>query len=326
MRFFDKPGGKAPATANEQGGMTAEKVGLGRRCWQAFLKVAGYVTRVFEPGLRWQARVWHGTKTLMIVGIIGMMLLLGYTIALIPQTPDVSDLRKAQIEQPSQVLSADGKVLATFSRMNSEWVPIERVSPHVVKALIATEDHRFYEHRGVDVFRTLSSAVWTLMGRQQGGSTITQQLARNRYLQEIGRSRSIARKLKEMITAVKIERAYSKKEILETYLNTVPFFYNAHGIEMAARIYFDKSSSQLNVLESATLIGMLKGSSYYNPVLNPERSLQRRNVVLAQMVKRKVLSQASYERLKKQSLDLNFDHYFGVHGIAPHFCSMCANG
>lgn len=255
-----------------------------------------------------------------------MVLLCGYAVALIPHTPDVSNLRQAQIEQPSQVLSADGKVLATFSRMNSEWVSIDQVSPHAIQALIATEDHRFYEHRGVDVLCTLASAVWTVMGRQQGGSTLTQQLARNRYLQEIGRDRSITRKLKEMITAVKIEQAYSKKEILETYLNTVPFFYNAHGIGMAARIYFDKPSSKLNVLESATLIGMLKGSSYYNPVLNPERSLQRRNVVLAQMVKRKVLSQTSYNRLKKQSLNLNLIATPACMALRRIWPSMCANG
>ncbi|RJX31953.1 MAG: penicillin-binding protein [Oxalobacter sp.] len=263
--------------------------------------------------------MFYAMRSSLVSGIILFVLLCAYALALIPSTPDIADLRKAQVEQASRVVSADSKIIATFSRWNSEWVPIERVSPHAVKALIATEDHRFYDHGGVDVFRTAASAVWTLLGRQQGGSTITQQLARNRYPQEIGRSRSINRKIKEIITALKIERAYSKKEILETYLNTVPFFYNARGIEMASRIYFDKSSADLNILESATLIGMLKGSSYYNPVLNPERALQRRNVVMAQMVKRNVLEQENYDRLKQQKLELNFDHTLDVHGIAPHF-------
>ena len=113
----------------------------------------------------------------------------------------------------------------------------------------------------------------TLTGDLQGGSTITQQLARNLYPEEIGRAATLTRKVKEAITALKIEAVYSKDEILETYLNTVPFLYNAFGIEMAARTYFDKSADQLDVLESATLIGMLKGTSYYNPVLNPERAL-----------------------------------------------------
>ena len=114
--------------------------------------------------------------------------------------------------------------------------------------------------------------VHTLRGDPQGGSTITQQLARNLFPEEIGRSRTITRKLKEAITAFKIEWTYSRDEILETYLNTVPFLYNAYGIEMAARTYFDKSADKLNLLESATLIGMLKGTAYYNPVTQPERS------------------------------------------------------
>src|SRR5205823_11441294 len=118
-----------------------------------------------------------------------------------------------------------------------------------------------------------------------GGSTITQQLARNLFPKEIGRSRSIMRKLKEIITAVKIEERYSKEQILETYLNTVPFLYNVFGIEMAARTYYNKPAAQLGPLESATLVGMLKGTHYYNPVANPERALTRRNVVLAQMAR-----------------------------------------
>ena len=113
--------------------------------------------------------------------------------------------------------------------------------------------------------------------------------------------------MKETITALKIEYAYTKNEILETYLNTVPFLYNAFGIEMAARTYFDKPAQKLNVLESATLIGMLKGTSYYNPVLNPERALKRRNVVLAQMVKRGMLSQAEFDRLKDRPIRLDFE-------------------
>ncbi|HEY5504347.1 MAG TPA: transglycosylase domain-containing protein, partial [Sedimentisphaerales bacterium] len=131
--------------------------------------------------------------------------------------------------------------------------------------------------------------------------------------------RSVTRKIKEIITALKIEYVYSKKEILEKYLNTVPFLYNAFGIEMAARTYFDKSSSKLNILESATLIGMLKGNSYYNPMLNPERAVERRNVVLAQMVKRNVLSKESYDALKNKEMRLNFERQPEILGPAPHF-------
>ena len=128
----------------------------------------------------------------------------------------------------------------------------------------------------------------------------------------------MTRKLKEAITALKIEAIYTKDEILETYLNTVPFLYNAFGIEMAARTYFDKSADTLNVLESATLVGMLKGTSYYNPVLNPERALQRRNTGLDQMVKPQKLPEVWLVVLKKTPLKINFERQDDDLGPAPH--------
>ncbi|RYF38968.1 MAG: glycosyl transferase, partial [Comamonadaceae bacterium] len=241
-----------------------------------------------------------------------------YVLAVLPFTPSIADLRGAKTEVPAQVLSADGVVLAEFRRLNREWVPLARISPVVVQALIATEDHRFYSHHGIDLRRTASAIVNTVRGRLQGGSTITQQLARNLYPQEIGRSLSIHRKVKEALTALKIEAVYSKDEILETYLNTVPFLYNAYGIEMAARTYFDKSADRLTVLEAATLIGMLKGTSYYNPVQNPERARNRRNVVLAQLAKHGKLEPARAQQLQKQPLRVDFERQETQLGPAPH--------
>ena len=228
----------------------------------------------------------HPWRTAAILPLLALV----YVLALVPFTPGIGDIRKARTQQPSVVLTADGKELAVFRRVNREWVALREIAPDVVKALLATEDHRFYQHHGMDLKRTLAAAASTLTGDREGGSTITQQLARNLFPEEIGRAPTLTRKIKEAITALKIESAYSKDEILETYLNTVPFLYNAHGIEMAARTYFDKSARQLDVLESATLIGMLKGTSHYNPVLNPERSLQRRNIVLAQMARQQQLA------------------------------------
>ncbi|MEG0920547.1 MAG: transglycosylase domain-containing protein [Comamonas sp.] len=247
------------------------------------------------------------------------VLLLLYVLLLIPLTPSIGDIQKAKVEAPTQLMSADGKVLAQYKRANREWVALKDISPHVIDALIATEDHRFYQHGGMDWRRTGSSVVHTLMGRPQGGSTITQQLARNMFPEEIGRSRSLNRKLKEAVTAYKIESAYTKDEILETYLNTVPFLYNAFGIEMAARTYFDKPASKLNVIEAATLVGMLKGTSYYNPVQNPERSQSRRNTVLAQMNKHDKLSDKDFEALKKRPIKLDFERQDEAIGMAPHF-------
>ena len=157
------------------------------------------------------------------------------------------------------LISADGKRLATLKPMNREWVRLNQVSPYVIKALIATEDHRFYQHFGVDLQRSAMGLVRTLMGDPEGGSTLTQQLARNLYPDEIGSKRTLTRKIKETITAIKIEYTYTKREILETYLNTIPFLYNAFGIEMAARTYFDKPAQELNLLESATLIAHAEG-------------------------------------------------------------------
>ena len=245
-------------------------------------------------------------------------LMLLYLLVLIPFTPGIGDLRKAKSEAPSVLLASDGSVLAEYKRINRQWVTLDKISPNVVNALIATEDHRFYDHHGIDFRRTAGAVLSTLSGNLQGGSTITQQLARNLYPEEIGRAASITRKVKEAITALKIEAVYSKREILETYLNTVPFLYNAFGIEMAARTYFDKSADKLDLLESATLIGMLKGTSYYNPVLNPERAVQRRNLVLAQMAKHGKLDPVRLEVLTKRPLKLDFERQTEPLGPAPH--------
>ena len=250
--------------------------------------------------------------------VAGPLAVLLYALALVPFTPSTADIRKAKSEMPAQLMSADGRLLAEYRWANREWVELQQIAPAVIDALIATEDHRFYSHFGLDWRRTAASVVHTLRGDPQGGSTITQQLARNLFPEEIGRSRTLTRKLKEAITALKIEASYSKEEILETYLNTVPFLYNAYGIEMAARTYFDKSADKLNVLESATLIGMLKGTAYYNPVLNPDRAQARRNTVLGQMLKHGKLNQQQFDALRKRPMRVNFERQTEVMGPAPH--------
>lgn len=236
--------------------------------------------------------------------LFGMLLL--YILILIPVTPGIKDLKQARAAKASVLVSADGKQLSTFEQGLQERVKLDQISPHVLAALVSTEDHRFYDHSGIDFRRTIASVIYTIGGDAQGGSTITQQLARNMFPEEIGRSRSINRKLKEMVTALKIEATYSKREILETYLNTVPFLYNTFGIESAAQTYFDKPAAKLDILESATLVGMLKGTSYYNPVTSPERSVERRNVVLGQMHKHGIIDEKRYQVLLKRPLKLNF--------------------
>ena len=286
-----------------------------------YRQLAIYLKDVLAHQSSGRSRVVSGLKAMGILLGVGFALLFAYTLFLIPFTPSISEIRKARIDQPAILVSADGKRLATLKPMNREWVRLKQVSPQVISALLATEDHRFYHHYGIDLIRTATGIVHTLLRDPEGGSTLTQQLARNLY-PEIGRQRTITRKIKETITAIKIEYAYSKDEILETYLNTIPFLYNAFGIEMAARTYFDKPAQKLNVLESATLIAMLKGTSYYNPVLNPQRALARRNVVLAQMVKRGALSEGDFNKLKARPIQLNFARQPEAIGPAPHLAEQ----
>ena len=299
----------------------AEKASGSGTVLRLYGRLVGYFKAAIDPALATRDRIISGAKGIAAISALGLALLCVYAVALIPFTPSIADLRKAKIDQPSIMVSADGRRLATFKPMNREWVRLNQVAPHVINGLIATEDHRFYQHYGVDLLRTGAGVLRVFIGDLEGGSTLTQQLARNLYPEEIGRQRTITRKIKETITAVKIEYAYTKREILETYLNTMPFLYNAFGIEMAARTYFDKPAQKLNVLESATLIAMLKGTSYYNPVLNPERALRRRNVVLAQMVKRGVLSQAEFDRLKSRPIRLDFERQPEAVGPAPHLAA-----
>ncbi|AXF22557.1 penicillin-binding protein [Burkholderia pyrrocinia] len=265
-------------------------------------------------------RLRHPTRrgvalTLAAIPVLGLLVLLAF----VPFTPSIGDIRKARIDRPARVLSADGQLIAEFRPVNREWVPLKQISPHMVDALIATEDHRFYAHHGIDWRRTIAAGLHTFSGGRQGGSTITQQLARNLYPDEVGRAPTLTRKVKELITAFKIESVYSKDEILETYLNTVPFLYNAYGVEMAARTYFGKSADQLDIVESATLVGMLKGNSYYNPVLNPERAVQRRNIVLDRMAQMSMLSPPQLAQLQRRPLRVDFEPQTAQPGLAPHF-------
>ncbi len=266
-------------------------------------------------------------QALIVVGTLASLLLLTvaglglYFYSLSDELPPFELLENPRVDLSTVAYTADGRELARYHRQNRTWVSLDQISPYVVQALVATEDHRFYKHWGIDLFRTMTIPYHLLRGRRQGSSTITMQLARNLYAQ-IGFEPSIKRKLKEMMTAVQLERNYTKDEILEMYLNTVTFGYNAYGIEMAARTYFNKSAAQLDILESATLVGMLKGTTRYNPVRNPERSMQRRNVVLAQMVKHGYLSRETYEQLKDQPTRLNLQPIASSYYIAPYFAEQ----
>ncbi len=234
---------------------------------------------------------------------VGMLVYLG---VLFFTTPGVKALQAASTARPSVIVSMDGEVIGRFSTDYQAPVSLQQVAPVVIEALIATEDHRFYEHGGLDVWRIFGSAWQTLQGDLQGGSTLTQQLARNLFPQQIGSRRNLNRKLREAITAIRLERHSNKQEILEAYINTAPFLYNVRGFEMAAQTYFGTTAAELDAVQAATLVGMLKGSFRYNPVRYPERAVERRNVVLAQMAKRGVIDAAETAALKARPLGLHF--------------------
>ncbi len=216
--------------------------------------------------------------------------------------PELQEIESQNFELTLATVAytSDGQVLGRYGRQNRTWITYDSLPGHVVHALVAIEDHRFWRHWGIDMWRTFSGLTQTLLGKiglpfeQQGGSTITQQLARNLYNSQIGFEVSVERKLKEMGAAVQLERRYAKEEVLEMYLNTVPFRHNAFGIEAAARTYFDKPATQLDTLEAAALIGMLAASTRYDPARNPENSRVRRNAVLRAMVRRDNLSPEFY--------------------------------
>lgn len=240
-----------------------------------------------------------------IVAGIFILFLTGFTIYLFQGLPSIQELENPETAIASEVKSRDGVVLERYYTENRTYVPIEDISPHVVNALIATEDHRFYNHWGIDMVRTLAVPWHLLNGRIQGGSTITQQLARNLY-KKIGREFSIIRKMREMITAIEIEQNYTKREIIEMYLNTVEFPNSAFGIESAAQTHFGKSANDLNISEAATLVGSLKGVYLYNPRINKERSQQRRNIVMMLLSQHGFINETVYQNLRNEPIVLDY--------------------
>jgi len=239
--------------------------------------------------------------------------------------PPVEELKNPQDKFASVIYTSDGKEMGRYFRNtgNRVYADFDEISPAVVDALIATEDARFNDHSGIDIKAVFRAIVKTLaMGQKNagGGSTITQQLAKQLYTPPSNGllSRAVQKPIEWMI-AIKLERFYSKEEILKMYLNQFDFLYNAVGIKSAAKVYFDKSAADLDVLEAATLVGMVKNPSYFNPVRQPERTRQRRNVVLEQMYKADMLSKEELQRLKEQPLTLNFQRVDHKDGLAPYF-------
>lgn len=266
--------------------------------------------------------MWLAFVALVIV--VAVFFVLVYN-GVIGYMPPVEELKNPQDRFASVVYSSDGEELGRYFRNtgNRVYADLDEISPAVVDALVATEDARFNEHSGID-FRAIGRVGFKtlLLGKRNagGGSTITQQLAKQLYTPTSDNfvERAMQKPIEWMI-AVKLERFYSKEEILKMYLNQFDFLYNAVGIKSAASVYFNKEASELSVPEAALLVGMVKNPSYYNPVRHPERALARRNVVLDQMYKADMLSHAQLDSLQALPLGLDFHRVDHKEGPAPYF-------
>lgn len=261
----------------------------------------------------------------LLIGIICFPVILLFSIKTgsIAKLPDREQLSTIQNFDASEIYSADKILLGRYYIQNRTVLAYEQFSPHLLDALVATEDARFFEHHGID-FRSLMRVFFKtlLLGDRSagGGSTITQQLAKNIYhRQEYPYFSMIITKFREMLIASDLEDIYSKKEILTLYLNTVPFGENIFGVEAAGQRFFQKSAEKVNIQEAAMLIGILKANSYYNPKNNPERALGRRNVVLGQMVKAAFINEEEMDSLSALPLKLNYKKVDQDDGIATYF-------
>jgi len=237
--------------------------------------------------------------------LISLLSASGYIYFLVQGLPSIEQLENPETAIATEVRSRDGVVLDKYFTENRTWATFDNISPNVIDALVATEDHRFFDHWGMDMIRTLAIPYHILTGNPQGGSTLSQQLARNLY-KEIGLAFSISRKFREMITAVEIERNYTKREIIEMYLNTVEYPNSAFGIEAASRTHFNKSAKDLNISEAATLVGSLNAIYAYNPRIRAERSQERRNLVLLLMNRRGFIDTQTTSQLQAAPIELDY--------------------
>jgi penicillin-binding protein 1A len=265
-------------------------------------------------------------KLLAVITILTVLFAV-YLVYLISGLPSLEQLENPKQELSTKVYSIDGEILDYFYIKNRTSISLSQLPPHLVNALIATEDKNFYKHWGVDLPRFMRAMVKNLFTAftEGGASTITQQLARNLYdLKGTKESifRKITRKIREFITAIQIERNYTKTEILEMYLSVSYFGRSAYGVASASQIYFGKSPSKLSLTEGALLIGMLKGPATYDPFKHSERALNRRNTVIEQMAKYDFITAQEAEQIKKEPIAIVPLDVELHAGIAPHFVEM----
>jgi penicillin-binding protein 1A len=259
----------------------------------------------------WKSWIAIGGCTLLLIFVLSFYFLSR-------DLPSLTQLEHYDPELATKIYSQDGVVIKELYTQKRIYVPLEEIPPFLVQAVLATEDHIFYQHWGINVKRFMYAMLIniTTMRYQQGASTITQQLARQLYL---NLEKKISRKLKEWITAIQIERTYTKNEILEMYLNQMNFGHGNYGVQAAAIEFFGKNVQQLNLSECALLAGLLQRPSSYYPIRYPERATLRRNLVLRNMLKRNYITEDEYNEAVNQPLEVQDYDYQKEFGIAPYF-------
>ena len=271
-----------------------------------------------KKSFRKYTRVLWGAFFLGVIGIIALFG--GAALGLYGPMPDLQQLENPKTNLATQIISSDGIILGKYY-FDDNRTPIgfDEIPTHMVEALIATEDERFYAHSGIDWRGTMRAFVF--LGKRGGASTITQQLARQIFVGVRSRNilKTIFQKAQEWVIAVQLEQRYTKKEILAMYLNKYDFGYQADGIRSAAKIFFNKIPQELSIEESATLVGMLKNSSLFNPIRRPERVKERRNIVFHQMVRNQLITNKEKDSLDQLPLQITFTPESHREGLATYF-------
>jgi penicillin-binding protein 1A len=256
---------------------------------------------------------------ILFVGFAGFGLAWGSWQNVCASCPSVAQIRTWEPEQTSKLLAADGRLIAELGMQRRTPVSIDALPPYVGQAVVSIEDRRFYDHGGFDVRGFARAALGQLMGQYRGGgSTITQQLARNMFSERVGTDRRYTRKLRELQVAFELERSYEKAQILEAYMNEI-YMGRGYGFQSAARAYFGKNVSEVDVAEAALLAAILNRPTFYDPFRNPDAALRRRNLVLSRMVDAGYLAADEADRWKEAPLPTEDFSSSSVHGIAPYF-------
>jgi len=295
--------------------------------WGSARKLAQWLLDIWDKWFAGRSKVQQALH-LAIAGaglVVVMMFLLVVAVYLgvSGPLPNYYELGNIRNNQASEVISADGQLLGTYFIENRSVASEDEIPKHLKEALIATEDARFFEHSGIDLrawIRVLVKSILLMDDSSGGGSTLSQQLAKNLYPRQSYPVLNLpTNKIRELFVARRLENIYTKDELLNLYLNTVPFGDNVFGIKMASKLFFNKKPKNLKIEESAVLVGMLKGNTLYNPRINSERSRERRNVVLGQMAKYGYLSEQEARRLQAKPIRLDYQKQGHNEGTATHF-------